>query len=86
MYSNGNEEALRERINELEIELKEREKDRINSYSLMSEVVRLRRLAEIISDERDEYKKRAEKAERGYRNLCRWAKINAEAGGNVFSG
>ena len=80
MNLNGNEEALSERIKELEAELKEREQDKINSYSLMSEVVRLRRLAEIISEERDEYKLRAEKAERGYRNLCRWVKIKAEGG------
>ena len=86
MDLSGNEKALLDRIEELEKELKEREQDKINSYTLMSEVVRLRRLSEIISEERDEFKLRAEKAERGYRNLCRWAKINAEEGGNVFSG
>lgn len=86
MNSNGNEEELQARIEELEKELKEREKDKTNAFSLMSEVVRLRRLAEILSDERDNYKQRAEKAERGYRNLCRWVKIKAEAGENTFNG
>ena len=70
-------EKLREALQLKEEELEE---ERIKSYLLMSEVVRLRRVCEIYGEERDYNQMRAEKAERGMRNLRRWLKISGVAG------
>ena len=52
------------------------ENERMKSYALMSEVIRLRRVGEIFGEERDECIKRAERAERGLRNLRKWLQIS----------
>lgn len=59
---------------------KELEKEKMKSFSLMSEVVRLRRVGEILGEDRDEWALRAEKAERGLRNLRRWMQISGMSG------
>jgi hypothetical protein len=59
---------------------KELEEEKMKSFSLMSEVVRLRRVGEILGEDRDEWASRAEKAERGLRNLRRWMQISGMSG------
>ena len=63
-------------IEALEAKDKEIENERMKSFALMSEVVRLRRVGEILADERDSCIKRAEAAERGMRNLRRWIQLS----------
>lgn len=67
-------------LDELQKKDAELEEARMNAYLLMGEVVRLRRVCEIYGEERDENQMRAEKAERGMRNLRRWFKISGIAG------
>ena len=72
-----------ERIAVLESELKnhqdiEQEKiqEEINKYQpWMCEAIRMRRVAEAIGEDLERYKRRAEKAERGLRNLRKWLEI-----------
>lgn len=64
--------------NQQDEELKHRQNDRNELYAWMGETVRMRRLMETIGEDRDEYKKRAEKAERGIRNLKKWLDISGE--------
>lgn len=59
---------------------KELEEEKMKSFALMSEVVRLRRVGEILGEERDECAARAEKAERGMRNLRKWMRISGMSG------
>ena len=69
---------LREALQNKDEELDEM---RMNAYLLMGEVVRLRRVCEIYGEERDENQVRAEKAERGIRNLRKWLEIKGEPDG-----
>lgn len=72
-----------ERIAVLESELKkqqEQEQKNIQEaieryYPWMCEAIRLRRVSEAIGEELENYKRRAEKAERGLRNLRKWLEI-----------
>ena len=58
----------------------ELENEKMKSFALMSEVVRLRRVGEILGEDRDECAARAEKAERGMRNLRKWMRISGMSG------
>ena len=45
-------------------------------YPWMCEAIRVRRASETMGDDLDHYKKRAERAERGLRNLKKWMEIS----------
>ena len=72
-----------ERIASLESELKLQQdkeqqniQDKINRYyPWMCEAIRLRRVSEAVGEELEIDKQRAEKAERGLRNLRKWLEI-----------
>ncbi len=61
-------------------EKEHRQADLNNTYAWMSEAMRLRRLSEMLGEDLMEYKKRAEKAERGLRNMQKWIEISGEKG------
>ena len=62
------------------------EKYRLDAIALMSENFKLRRMIEIIGDERDDFHLRCEKAERGLYNLKKWIEINKDVYGGDFKG
>lgn len=66
---------------ELKISLNKKDKYRVDCISLMSENFKLRRMIEIIGDERDDFHVRCEKAERGLYNLKKWIEINKDVYG-----
>ena len=72
--------------NELREYLARNEKFRVDAYALMSENFRLRRMIEIIGDERDDFHIRCEKAERGLYNLKKWIEINKDVYGGDYKG
>lgn len=72
---------LRKENTELRIALAKKDRFRTDAIALMSENFRLRRLIEIIGDERDDYHIRCEKAERGLYNLKKWIEINSDVYG-----
>jgi len=69
---------LADENNELKIALRRNDKYRTDAIALMSENFRLRRMIEIIGDERDDFHTRCEKAERGLYNLKKWIEINKD--------
>ncbi len=74
---------LRKENSELRIALARKDRFRTDAIALMSENFKLRRMIEIIGDERDDFHKRCEKAERGLYNLKKWIEINKDVyGGN----
>ena len=79
-----------ERIAVLEAELKrqqDKEKENIQKeinkfYPWMCEAIRARRASEMIGDDLDRYRKKADKAERGLRNVKKWLEINGWGSGS----
>lgn len=69
---------LQKENSELRRDLAKKDKYRTDAIALMSENFRLRRWIEIIGDERDDFHKRCEKAERGLYNLKKWIEINKD--------
>ena len=89
---NATREELIEYIDKLEEENKKlkghvtaNERYRVDAIALMSENFRLRRMIEIVGDERDDFHKRCEKAERGLYNLKKWIEINKDEYGGDFA-
>lgn len=64
--------------NQQDEELRHRQEDKNTMYALLGEAVRLRRMMDTMGDDLEVYKKRAEKAERGVRNLKKWLEITGE--------